>query len=61
MKSGQCRPMYFGKLPQTIGGGIGQSRLAMQMLGAVHIGEVQSCVWDDKVQEEAEEAGLKFL
>jgi aspartate--ammonia ligase len=35
-----------GKLPQTIGGGIGQSRLAMYLLQKRHIGEVQSSVWD---------------
>ena len=36
-----------GKLPQTIGGGIGQSRLCMLLLQKCHIGEVQSSIWDD--------------
>jgi len=35
-----------GKLPQTIGGGIGQSRLVMYLLRKKHIGEVQSSVWN---------------
>ena len=37
-----------GELPLTIGGGIGQSRLCMLMLGCAHIGEVQSSIWDDE-------------
>ena len=36
-----------GELPLTIGGGIGQSRLCMLLLGKVHIGEVQASLWDD--------------
>ncbi len=36
-----------GKLPYTIGGGIGQSRICMYFLQKAHIGEVQSCVWPD--------------
>ena len=35
-----------GKLPLTMGGGIGQSRLCMLLLGKAHIGEVQVSVWD---------------
>ena len=38
-----------GKLPYTIGGGIGQSRLCMLMLNKAHIGEVQSSVWSDEM------------
>ena len=34
------------ELPLTIGGGIGQSRLCMLMMGCAHIGEVQSSLWD---------------
>ena len=34
-----------GKLPLTIGGGIGQSRLCMLLLGKAHIGEVQASIW----------------
>ena len=36
------------ELPQTIGGGIGQSRLCMLLIGCAHIGEVQSSIWSDK-------------
>ena len=49
------------ELPLTIGGGIGQSRLAMLMLGCAHIGEVQSSVWDDKTVEECNKAGIPLL
>ena len=37
-----------GQLPLSIGGGIGQSRMSMLMLGKCHIGEVQCSVWDDE-------------
>lgn len=37
-----------GELPQTIGGGIGQSRLSMLLLGKAHIGEVQASVWPEE-------------
>ena len=43
-----------GKLPQTIGGGIGQSRMVMFLLHKKHIGEVQSSVWPQQVFEEFE-------
>ncbi len=39
-----------GKLPQTIGGGIGQSRLCMLLMGKAHIGEVQTSVWDKETE-----------
>jgi len=50
-----------GRLPQTIGGGIGQSRLAMLMLGATHIGEVQASVHDNEIVKRAKEAGIELL
>ena len=50
-----------GKLPLTIGGGIGQSRLSMLMMGCAHIGEVQSSVWDDATIEACENAGIPLL
>lgn len=43
-----------GKLPQSIGGGIGQSRLTMFMLHKKHIGEVQSSVWPANVMQQYE-------
>ena len=50
-----------GQLPLTIGGGIGQSRLSMLMMGCAHIGEVQSSVWDDATIEACETAGIPLL
>ena len=49
------------ELPLTIGGGIGQSRLCMLMLGCAHIGEVQSSVWDAETVRVCEEAGIPLL
>ena len=50
-----------GELPLTIGGGIGQSRLSMLLLGKAHIGEVQSSVWDGETLEACKAAGVKLL
>ena len=50
-----------GELPLTIGGGIGQSRLSMLMMGCAHIGEVQSSVWDCATVEACEKAGIRLL
>lgn len=50
-----------GILPLTIGGGIGQSRLCMLMLGKAHIGEVQASVWPEKTVEECREKGIELL
>lgn len=49
------------ELPLTIGGGIGQSRLSMLLLGCAHIGEVQSSVWDSATVEACEKAGIPLL
>ena len=49
------------ELPLTIGGGIGQSRLAMLMMGCAHIGEVQSSIWDHATVEACEKAGIRLL
>ena len=49
------------ELPLTIGGGIGQSRLSMLMMGCAHIGEVQSSVWDHATVEACEAAGIRLL
>jgi len=49
------------KLPYTIGGGIGQSRICMFYLRKVHIGEVQSSVWPEGVRAYAEERGVQLL
>ena len=50
-----------GELPLTIGGGIGQSRLCMLMMGCAHIGEVQSSIWDKETLEKCREAGIRLL
>ncbi len=50
-----------GKLPLTIGGGIGQSRLCMILLGKAHIGEVQASVWDDETINACRAAGVILL
>ena len=49
------------ELPLTIGGGIGQSRLSMLMMGCAHIGEVQSSVWDQETMDKCEAAGIRLL
>ena len=49
------------ELPLTIGGGIGQSRLCMLMMGSAHIGEVQSSIWDKETIEGCKAAGIKLL
>ena len=50
-----------GKLPLTIGGGIGQSRLCMLLLGKAHIGEVQASVWDGETLQACRNAGVILL
>ena len=50
-----------GELPLTIGGGIGQSRLCMLMLGCAHIGEVQCSIWDEKTREGCRSSGIRLL
>ena len=47
-----------GELPYTIGGGIGQSRLCMLLLGSAHIGEVQASVWDEATRAACAKAGI---
>ena len=49
------------ELPYTIGGGIGQSRLCMLLLGRVHIGEVQASIWPEDMREKCKEANVILL
>ena len=49
------------KLPLTMGGGIGQSRLCMLILGKAHIGEVQASIWDENTLCVCEKAGIVLL
>ena len=53
--------LLAGQLPPTIGGGIGQSRLSMLLLGKAHIGEVQASIWDDETTAACEQAGILLL
>ena len=55
------KAVLAGELPYTIGGGIGQSRLCMLLLGSVHIGEVQASVWDKATREACAKAGIPLL
>ena len=55
------RMLLNGELPLTIGGGIGQSRLSMILLGKAHIGEVQASVWDAETQRICAENGVMLL
>ena len=49
------------KLPYTIGGGIGQSRLCMLLLDRAHVGEVQASLWPDEMRETCREHGMILL
>ena len=55
------RALLDGKLPYTIGGGIGQSRICMFFLRKAHVGEVQSSIWPKGVLEACEEKGVWLL
>ena len=48
-------------LPLTIGGGIGQSRLCMLLLGRAHIGEVQASYWDIQTKEKCKKLKIELL
>lgn len=49
------------ELPLTIGGGIGQSRLCLLLLGKAHVGEVQVSVWDEEMIKKCKENGITLL
>ncbi|MBP1758069.1 MAG: Aspartate--ammonia ligase [Firmicutes bacterium] len=53
--------LLAGELPLTIGGGIGQSRLSMFLLGKAHIGEVQASIWDPETMAVCQDAGIILL
>ena len=50
-----------GELPQSIGGGIGQSRICMYYLRKAHIGEVQSSIWSKETREECSKNGIQLM
>ena len=49
------------KLPYTMGGGIGQSRICMFFLRKAHIGEVQCSLWPEEMEAQLKEAGIQLL
>lgn len=61
------KELYFHKrllnneLPQSIGGGIGQSRLCMFYLRKAHIGEIQASIWPEEMRQEARSAGMYLI
>lgn len=61
------KELYFHKrllnneLPQSIGGGIGQSRLCMFYLRKAHIGEIQASIWPEEMRREALAAGMHLI
>ena len=61
------KQLYFhqrllnGELPQSIGGGIGQSRHCMYYLRKGHIGEIQSSIWPEEMRREARAAGMYLI
>ncbi len=50
-----------GTYPLTIGGGLGQSRICMLLLGKAHVGEVQVSIWPDDMREKCAENGIILL
>ena len=55
------KALLNGELPQTIGGGIGQSRMCVYFLRKAHVGEVQASMWPDDVVEACHRANIQLL
>lgn len=55
------KALLEGKLPYTVGGGIGQSRMCMFFLQKAHIGEVQASAWPEDITEYADQRGVTLL
>lgn len=55
------RQLLDGRLPLSIGGGIGQSRLCMVMLHKAHIGEIQASIWPDDMRAECAQLGMPLI
>ncbi len=55
------RALLAGELPPSMGGGIGQSRMCMLLMGKAHIGEVQSSYWDEGTLAACRAAGIVLL
>ena len=63
----QREQLYFhqqllnDRLPLSIGGGIGQSRLCMVLLHKAHVGEIQASIWPDDMRRECKELGMSLI
>jgi len=63
----QRQQLYFhqqllnGRLPLSIGGGIGQSRLCMVLLHKAHIGEIQASIWPEQMRQECRALGMPLI
>ena len=55
------RQLLSDRLPLSIGGGIGQSRLCMVLLQKAHIGEIQASIWPDEMREECRKLGIRLI
>ena len=55
------KALLNGELPQTIGGGIGQSRMCVYFLRKAHVGEVQASMWPDDVVDACHRANIQLL
>lgn len=55
------KDLLEGRLPYTVGGGIGQSRMCMFFLQKAHIGEVQAAIWPKDMVDACEKANIMLL
>ncbi len=55
------RDVYEKRLPYTVGGGIGQSRICMFYLGKAHVGEVQASIWPQDMADKCRESDIELL
>ena len=53
--------LLAGDFPESIGGGIGQSRLCMFLLRKAHVGEVQASMWPENVRRDCEKNGIRLM
>ena len=55
------KALLKGELPQTIGGGIGQSRMCVYFMRKAHVGEVQASLWPEEVQKACHNGNIPLL
>jgi aspartate--ammonia ligase len=53
--------LLAGEFPESIGGGIGQSRLCMYFLRKAHIGEVQASLWPGQMHDHCRKSGITLM